>query len=211
VTDFVIAAPQVAGLVATYLSSTPISDQWKNLQGYKRVEAIKDYLVSEKSSHSRRKDNDLCVIWNGALEEDHKAVGANPRPQGKALSVILQWDRTLWSRYRWYFFPTKQGVSVLCSTPGKGTFNQEARFQSPDQNSPPPYPSGEFQLDNIDDRKCNYKNDGKGNPGMLFCTEKDGKVTSIRCYSDDMRNKPVKDMKFCRANIYQQSVVFCDW
>ncbi|KAF2023718.1 hypothetical protein EK21DRAFT_118511 [Setomelanomma holmii] len=76
------AAPQMAGLIATYLSFAPISDQWKSLPGYKRVEAIKNYLMSDKSSWVRKSNTDtgedLRVICNGAEKEDHKSVGANP-------------------------------------------------------------------------------------------------------------------------------------
>jgi hypothetical protein len=68
IVDFVIATPQVTGLVATHLSSTPISDQCKSLQGSRRRAATKDYLFSDRSSHSREKDKDLRGIWNGALK-----------------------------------------------------------------------------------------------------------------------------------------------
>jgi hypothetical protein len=77
------------------------------------VQEILKYLISDKSSwiQSGAKDPDgygLRVVWNGAKEEDHKSSGANgysdlaapepapapvpapAKPQGKALTIILQ-------------------------------------------------------------------------------------------------------------------------
>ncbi|CAN9415232.1 unnamed protein product [Alternaria alternata] len=101
------AAPQVAGVIATYLSHAETSEQWNGLTGVKRVQEIQKYLISDNSSwiKSGAKDPDgydLRVVWNGAKEEDHKSSGANgysdsaapepapAQPQGKALTVILQ-------------------------------------------------------------------------------------------------------------------------
>jgi hypothetical protein len=115
-----LAAPQVAGLIATYLSydTKPWDD---NKQGVERVKAIRDYLVSDQSSWERKPG--IRMIWNGAGENEHKGANANgfynpfrpplptsiptsPKPTSsptpstpqpaqasKALSVILQ--RTL--------------------------------------------------------------------------------------------------------------------
>jgi hypothetical protein len=106
------AAPQVAGVIATYLSHAETSKQWDGLTGVKRVQEILKYLISDKSSwiQGGAKDPDgydLRVVWNGAKEEDHKSSGANgysdsaasmpspaqpplAKPQGKALTIILQ-------------------------------------------------------------------------------------------------------------------------
>ena len=68
--DFNIAAPQVAGLIATYLSySTKPWDDSKT--GVERVKAIRDYVTSEHSSWVRASGSNIRVIWNGATKADH--------------------------------------------------------------------------------------------------------------------------------------------
>jgi hypothetical protein len=103
------AAPQVAGLIATYLSYEPTQKYWDGLKGTKRVEAIRDYLLSDDSSWTRSKPSSnhpkdqIRMIWNGAKEEDHKSAGTNslnnpapsPTPltsskKTKALSIVYQ-------------------------------------------------------------------------------------------------------------------------
>jgi hypothetical protein len=44
------AAPQVASVIATYLSHAQTSKQWDGLTGVKRVQEILKYLISDKSS-----------------------------------------------------------------------------------------------------------------------------------------------------------------
>ncbi|KAF2176956.1 subtilisin-like protein [Zopfia rhizophila CBS 207.26] len=70
------STPQVAGIIATYLTYDP--PPWDgSKQGKERVQAIKDYILSDKSSWVRKAGSDLRVIWNGATKDDHKSVGAN--------------------------------------------------------------------------------------------------------------------------------------
>lgn len=78
-----------------------VSDKWKILTGYKRVEAIQQYLVSQESSRVRNKDpsdtgRDIRVIWNGAEREDHRNVGANPGSGWFTLNMtLLEPDTTI--------------------------------------------------------------------------------------------------------------------
>jgi hypothetical protein len=134
-----IAAPQVAGLIATYLSYT--SKPWDDSkQSVERVKAIRDHVISDRSSWPRQ--DGIRAIWNGAGENEHRSAGASgvgakppnpstpptppsppPAQASKALAVILQ--RELISpavssgfspiyKNRWLFYQTDRGVPIGC-------------------------------------------------------------------------------------------------
>ena len=67
----------VAGIIATYLNYDP--PPWDGTKtGKARVQAIKDYIVTDASSWVRKVETGR-VIWNGATKADHASVGANSR------------------------------------------------------------------------------------------------------------------------------------
>jgi hypothetical protein len=72
-TDFT-AAPQVARLITAYLSYDTDRRDWKDKTGIERVEAIRDYIQSDRSSWVREKTEGSRLIWNGATKEDHDSA-----------------------------------------------------------------------------------------------------------------------------------------
>jgi hypothetical protein len=245
------AAPQVAGVIATYLSHAETSKQWDGLTGVKRVQEILKYLISDKSSwiQSGAKDPDgydLRVVWNGAKEEDHKSSGANgysdsadpepapapapapAKPQGKALTVILQKayevtydidhnptmglhprpkiEKDIWS---WRYFATDQGVAKLCDL--KAPSVDVSLEKDPRDSNKPPFPTGTVEIKRLHGQDCTYKNADCGNPGTLWCGD-----VGIACKGEDM--KSAAEMKDCGktdnavdTTVYQQPVVVCEW
>ncbi|KAF2850303.1 hypothetical protein T440DRAFT_518402 [Plenodomus tracheiphilus IPT5] len=163
-------APQVAGLIATYLSHELTRKQWDGKSGISCIEEITKYLVSDDSSWIRKSGSDTRMIWNGAKEEDHKNAGANgqsnptsPAPKTKALSIILQNNIDFISNsFEWKFRLTDYGQSTVCHGDdvfGSGIGGEPAMIDSP----PLPGGSYSFKIDNMD---CEYKNDGT-NAGAL--------------------------------------------
>ena len=67
-----LAAPAVAGLIATYLAYD--NPPWGEAKGPNRVKAIRNYLTSDASSWARK--NNYRMIWNGANDDAHKAAGS---------------------------------------------------------------------------------------------------------------------------------------
>jgi hypothetical protein len=243
------AAPQVAGVIATYLSHAETSKQWNGLTGVKRVQEILKYLISDKSSwiQSGAKDPDgydLRVVWNGAKEEDHKSSGANgysdsadpepapapapAKPQGKALTVILQKayevtydidhnptmglhprpkiEKDIWS---WRYFATDQGVAKLCDL--KAPSADVSLEKDPRDSNKPSFPTGTVEIKRLHGQDCTYKNADWGNPGTLWCGD-----VGIACKGEDM--KSAAEMKDCGrmdnavdTTVYQQPVVVCEW
>jgi hypothetical protein len=216
------AAPLVAGVIATYLNYEPLP--WgESYTGKERVQAIKDYIVTDKSSWIRKAGSDIRVIWNGATKENHKNAEANqfsapapdpapsqlttPPPPTQALSIILQnYIDEISNTNSWLFFFTAVGVSALCKS------DKEAVLQSSTADDPamvdnPPWPGGTFPL-KLDGMDCEYKNDG-GNPGALWCN---GRSDAIPCRMDLL--KGVEKGKVCDQGLWtiaQHPVVLCEW
>lgn len=65
----ITAAPQVAGLIATYFSDTTRKYPWEGKEDLERVIAIREYLLSPNSSWERVPG--FPMIWNGASQDDH--------------------------------------------------------------------------------------------------------------------------------------------
>jgi hypothetical protein len=210
------AAPQVAGLIATYLSMD--NQPWNNdLRGLERVRAIRDYVTSEGSSSERNKGSGVNIIWNGAQKEDHESAGANnlnnspppasPPPQKtKALSIILQayTDEAI-SQMSWLFFQVNFGESALCKSDKDAVLKHDAPESADIDN--PPWPRGTFPL-KIHGMDCEYKNEG--NEGELWCKEKNGQA--IPCKADDMKSE--KKSRPCDKGLWsieQHAVVTCEW
>ncbi|KAF2821808.1 hypothetical protein CC86DRAFT_100900 [Ophiobolus disseminans] len=213
-----LATPHVAGLIATYLSydQKPWDDSKTSID---RVKEIKRFITSKESSWERKPG--INVIWNGATEEDHKNAGANglgnapaPAPKTKAISIIYR--RTvdeIGRTYDWVFYPTPVGVPSLCKKQSEGRVFKTQVAASEDEI--PPWPAGTFSLEkNLIGEDCDYKNDGKDNPGMLWCRAPDGKEVGYPCNSDNMRT--TKTVKQCSKDatlpgMTQVAVVFCEW
>lgn len=215
-TKICTAAPQVAGLIATYLSHEPTSQQWKDLTGITRIKAIRDYLVSDKSSWERSAG--IRMIWNGAAKEDHQNAGANggdvpppptqaPPPvlRNKALAIIIRNTITEADNINeWLFYLTNKGTSKVCDK-GKPILTAKAPG-GPSVADNPPWPGGTYELMDLDGMKCEYKNDGSS-AGALWC---DGRG-AIPCSADSLRAVGEKGTKQCGLGVYDHPVVFCEW
>jgi hypothetical protein len=199
---FASAAPQVAGLIATYISyATKPWDDTKT--GVDRINAIIEYLVSEDSSDERAANSGIRMIWNGATEDNHRHPqpegteyepepsdpGPTPAPElrNKVLSIIMQsYIDPILSESSWQFFASDYGVSSLCHESREAVLSVTLDG-SPNVNNPP-WPGGGFVLPNLDGMYCDYLNDGS-NPGALWChdrTERSKKVM-ISCREEDRK------------------------
>jgi hypothetical protein len=74
-----IAAPAVAGLIATYLGyeEKPWGADNSFANKKARVQAIKNFIKSEGSAWERKSGSGINIIWNGADKTAHQSVGAN--------------------------------------------------------------------------------------------------------------------------------------
>lgn len=231
-----VAAPQVAGLIATYLSySTKPWDDTKT--GVERVKAIRDYVASEKSSWERAPGSGIRVIWNGADEaahghdDDEESPNNSAPPQfspeppptpsrkNKALSVIFQeYMDGVYTENSWLFFKSDYGTPSLCHPDVEAT--KTVRVGEGDVVDNPPWPGGTYEMnDLIDGVDCDYLNDG-ANPGSLWCQDWDAesegplpKDTEIKCKEEEQRGS--YEAKVCSdgpdIRIEHHAVVTCDW
>ncbi|KAH7392248.1 peptidase S8/S53 domain-containing protein [Phaeosphaeria sp. MPI-PUGE-AT-0046c] len=220
-----LAAPQVAGLIATYLSyaQRPWDDSKK---GIERVKAIRDYLVSDASSWERQPG--IRMIWNGATKEDHESAGAStakppstaPKEKTKALGIVFgargvneyigKPYEKITVENRWLFFATDRGKSATCYKEQDAVL--ASKINSKDWNlfENPGWPAGTYSL-KIDNMDCDYKNDGKGNPGALWCKTL---IKPIQCFEENMRTAKDGATK-CEPGggeqIMRRPVVYCEW
>ena len=236
--DFNIAAPQVAGLIATYLSySTKPWDDSKT--GVERVKAIRDYVTSEHSSWVRASGSNIRVIWNGATKADHgddddddespndssptspsPVPSATPSRKNKALSIIFQnYIDEISNENTWLFFNSDYGESSECrlDTQAMKTVPADGNVDNP------PWPAGTYEMGNlIDSSSCDYLNDGT-NPGSLWCQDWDAPPTKqgepalpkdreIKCKAEEVRYKSgAEGCSDSMMGIYRHAVVTCDW
>jgi hypothetical protein len=160
-----------------------------------------------------------------------------PPPRNQALSIILQKRRVVisyasqWSPeiiniyWSWRFVATDQGVSKVCNLkapsfnepwgndPEPEYFKDQPNFK----DKRPPYPHGDFAIQNLHGRDCRYKNDGTGNPGMLWCME-NGNEVGISCHADPMKDTvdkseecKDKDVLALGERMFQHGIVACEW
>jgi hypothetical protein len=127
-----------------------------------------------------------------------------------ALSIILQKSLDeIGAGSDWLFFPGRKGEAMLChDQKDSWSFTSDV---SADNFAP--WPAGTFHFDDLFDRVCEYKNDGQGNPGMLWCKDKD-KDVGIECYEDSMRT--TKEPRQCTKSglipsIEHVAVAYCEW
>lgn len=158
------------------------------------------------------------MIWNGATEEAHRKAGANgysnpppppsaPPAKTKSLSIILH--RTYGENgefYHWLFIQTTPGIGVICTD--QDNANKKVLTQDKlDGDGMAPWPAGTYGDLGLPDIDCEYKNDGKGNSGKLWCGKdrKDG----FECAEDNMRKNT--KMRSCGGDSDQQAIVYCDF
>lgn len=231
------AAPQVAGLIATYMSYDQIP--WDDsLGGLARVKAIRDYLVSDASSWERQPG--IRMIWNGAKKEDHESAGANiakppptnttpqdpkpetpvesPKPEkSQALGIVFSsrginkkasTGKVVYEQ-RWLFFSADRGQSSTC-------YKERDAVHKPlvsgvDVDSPG-WPAGTYKFNKkIDEMDCTYMNDGNGNPGALWCAGRDG---PIECFEERMRTAEDGTTECptgANDELLRRPVVYCEW
>jgi hypothetical protein len=136
-----------------------------------------------------------------------------PPEKTNALSIVFQESLDeIGTGYDWLFFPGKRGEGMLCH-------DQDDSWHFTSKNGPsnggvPPWPAGTYHFDNLFDRSCDYKNNGKDNAGMLWCKDKDGQDVGIQCYSDNMRT--TKEKKQCTKSgliplIQHVAITYCEW
>jgi hypothetical protein len=134
----------------------------------------------------------------------------------KAISIVFQKSLDeIGTGYDWLFFPGKRGESMLCHD--QKDSRQFTSKVGMDKGGVAPWPVGTFHFDDVFGRVCDYKNDGKDNPGMLWCKDKDGqnlKDIGIECFPDDMRLS--KTTKQCTKSgliplIEHVAVAYCEW
>lgn len=114
--------------------------------------------------------------------------------------------------YSWIFFPGKRGEGMLCHGQNDGWHFTSKN--GPSNDGVPPWPAGTYHFDKFFDRSCDYMNDGKDNPGMLWCKDKDGQDVGIQYYSDNMRT--TKEKKLCTKSglipsIEHVAMAYCEW
>ncbi|KAH7064342.1 peptidase S8/S53 domain-containing protein [Paraphoma chrysanthemicola] len=225
------AAPQVAGLIATYLTQDSVNGRWAGLQGAQRVEEIRRYLVSGDSAWARHEANDeasgkqIRMIWNGAKKEDHESAGASsnsppapppastpPSAPTKALSIIYRYVIDNGADYSWRFYETSVSKSVQCSESKPLRIFKTNDGLRDDKTAP--WPVGTFAI-KVHGEDCEYKNDGqgenektgKGNAGMLWCGGK-----GIACHADSKRmDETPGSCGGWNWETKEYAVVFCEW
>ncbi|KAF2850900.1 hypothetical protein T440DRAFT_529503 [Plenodomus tracheiphilus IPT5] len=219
-----LSAPQVAGLIATYLSYHTDKRDWKDKTGVERVKEIRKYIQSDQSSWVRDKTNGIRLIWNGATKEDHDSTGDGddsdsdnpsipPSPslspealKTKALSIILQNEINVGNVNKWLFFVVDRGVSPLCrkEKDALAAFNAKDGSNLVDEA---PWPGGEYKLQIEGLGGCEYKNGGN-DAGALWCSEK-----GISCKEENMKSKGGDGTKTCATgdlSIQHHPIAYCE-
>lgn len=213
----IIAAPQVAGIIATYLSYDTDQRPWKDLTGVARVKEIIEYIQSDQSSWARV-TNGVRLVWNGATKEDHDSADnrdddepetpSSPAPRTKALSIILQNEiDQVGNVNKWLFYVVNRGDSPLC----KSDKDALSAVDAPDGSTlvdEAPWPGGEYKLtiDGLGD--CAYKNGGN-DAGALWCGER-----AIPCYEEDLKAKGEEGTKSCEVGdvaVQHHPIAYCKW
>jgi hypothetical protein len=210
----------VAGLIATYLAydQKPWDD---SKQGVERVKAIRDYLTTDSSSWVRKAGSDVRMIWSGAAKEQHESAGANnagspphttPGPvKGKALSIILQSMRLSQDRpgtapfiNRWLFLSVNRGETPNCKPDGESLVKPLPSAGGKDKVPHAELPGREELHFEGSLSSCEYLNDGKGNPGKLWCGG-----TGFDCFFETQKEQDCSNG--FPGDLWQQPKVHCEW
>jgi hypothetical protein len=193
-----------------------------SLQGIDRVKAIRNYLLTDKSSWIRKPDSGVRIIWNGAGKEQHESAGTNdagsPAPatsgpaKGKALSIILQTSMIPAPPGRgdiytnnWLYFAVKRGETPHCRPDGEALVKPNAGGGIEAlTNSNLKLPDHQVLHFEGTLSSCEYKNDGKGNPGKLWCGG-----TGFDCFFETQEKLDCGNG--FPGTLFQQPKVHCEW
>ncbi|KAF5628951.1 oviduct-specific glycoprotein [Fusarium sp. NRRL 52700] len=151
-------------------------------------------------------------------EEDDDTSPEQPAPPAvptKALNIILENkrrgvpnDKDFQDRMNWLFYSTNYGTASQCALfpalairadVSIGTFSVNALKDNY-------FPAGTYDV-KTQDGDCQYKNDGRGNPGALWCGDQ---AHSCRQHPDRQR------VTYCRgidppSQIQHVPMVVCEW
>ncbi|KAK7968654.1 hypothetical protein PG988_007727 [Apiospora saccharicola] len=139
-----------------------------------------------------------------------------PKPT-KALKIILENsrhgvpnDKDFYSRWKYLFFSVDFGTSSICQVDPAP--KAEAPVNDISQGIKAHLPSGTFDVQ-TQDGMCQYKNDGKGNAGALWCGD-----TAHSCKEHADFRKGREGDVYCRnlserikGFVEQRAVVACEW
>lgn len=135
----------------------------------------------------------------------------------KALNILLENrrrgipdDANFADQMKWLFFSVPQGTASECT---ENPAAEACAVLTHWKLINPPFPAGTFDL-KTQDGACEYKNDGTGNAGSLWCSG-----TEHGCKAHAHKDTGREDEVSCDelaiktgwATIYQRAVVVCEW
>jgi hypothetical protein len=204
--------------------------------GVDRINAITEYILSDKSSYERAAGSGIRMIWNGATEKDHNSAqpeGAESQPEpldpeptaspaperrNKALSIIMQHlIDPISNEVSWQFFASDYGVSPLCHPYQEAALS--VTIDGPSDIDNPAWPGGSYTLRNLDGMDCDYLNDGS-NPGALWCQDRNeakpenGEEKKVMISRREEDRRWDHKAEICsEGDLYlaHHPVVTCDW
>jgi hypothetical protein len=194
-------------------------------KGIDRVKAIRDYLVTDHSSWERAAG--FRMIWNGAGKEDHESAGTSnagspnsvPAPphttpgpaKGKALSIILQSMRLSQDRpktapfiNKWLFLSVNRGETPNCKSDGESLIKPLPSAGGKEKLPHAELPGREELHFEGSPSSCEYLNDGKSNPGKLWCGG-----TGFDCFFETQKEQDCSNG--FPGDLWQQPKVHCEW
>jgi hypothetical protein len=166
------------------------------------------------------------MIWNGAGPDDHKNAGTSPGAApsapvthgpapGKGLSIILRSKEVQKPHSAgvytntWRFYTTPRGHLPVCDS-DSANLSRDSTVINGHTNrmtDNPPWPTGTYSL-KIGSTACEYKNDGKDNPGKLWCGDK-----AFDCFAEAMKTASDgrRECSGTSVEITERPVVHCEW
>jgi hypothetical protein len=117
----------VAGVIATYFNYDPAP--WDGSKtGKPRVQAIKEFLVSDASSWDDT--GKLRTIWNGATKTDHQSAGAinqeppPDQPQNEGRTFVVGLEQTASPDCEWLVIPGINTINTWSCSGRANYFNK---------------------------------------------------------------------------------------
>ncbi|KAH7132708.1 hypothetical protein EDB81DRAFT_904555 [Dactylonectria macrodidyma] len=210
-----------------------VIDQYWNFENFQKIYGIKWVERFARSSANRVRTvyNADSYAWYATEKwyqwkfNDIPDAAVTPRDEGdpgndppagptKALNIILEnnnrgvpGDSNLLREFKWLFFSVPFGTASYCKTDPIPVAEAPAD-PSITQITNPQYPHGTFNVQ-TQDGMCEYKNDGQGNPGALWCNGqghscRDHNDKDKRRYCDELSNR-------LGGNVEQVEMVVCEW
>lgn len=136
----------------------------------------------------------------------------------KALNIILENsrhgipnDKDFYDIYKWLFFSVPYGTASQCQVDPIPVAEAPAD-KSITQLIKPQFPHGTFEV-KTQDGMCEYKNDGTGNAGALWCGET---AHSCRAHADMTAGREADKScaelgKRIKGWAEQRAIVVCEW